>query len=66
MQSKIQILSDLQIKVQEIPNYFFGMELWSKWLKFSPMKQNGIYLITFYNQEDYMQNPKKNENYLMK
>lgn len=25
-----QILSDLQIKVQEIPNYFFGMELWSK------------------------------------
>lgn len=23
-------LSDLQIKVQEIPNYFFGMELWSK------------------------------------
>jgi len=25
-----QVLSDLQIKVQEIPNYFFGMELWSK------------------------------------
>ncbi|MFZ2576583.1 MAG: DNA methyltransferase, partial [Lactococcus hircilactis] len=25
-----QILSDLQIKVQEIPNYFFGKELWSK------------------------------------
>ncbi|MDR0300097.1 MAG: site-specific DNA-methyltransferase [Streptococcaceae bacterium] len=25
-----QILSDLQIKVQEIPNYFFGTELWSK------------------------------------
>ena len=25
-----QILNDLQIKVQEIPNYFFGKELWSK------------------------------------
>lgn len=25
-----QILSDLQIKVQEIPNYYFGKELWSK------------------------------------
>ena len=25
-----QILSDLQIKVQEIPNYFFGNEVWSK------------------------------------
>ncbi|MFN0310927.1 site-specific DNA-methyltransferase [Enterococcus thailandicus] len=25
-----QILQDLQIKVQEIPNYFFGTELWTK------------------------------------
>ena len=25
-----QILQDLQIKVQEIPNYFFGTELWAK------------------------------------
>ena len=25
-----QILSDLQIKVQEIPNYFFGMEVWNR------------------------------------
>lgn len=25
-----QILQDLQIRVQEIPNYFFGMELWTK------------------------------------
>lgn len=25
-----QILNNLQIKVQEIPNYFFGKELWSK------------------------------------
>ena len=25
-----QVLQDLQIKVQEIPNYFFGTELWAK------------------------------------
>ncbi|MGE6625244.1 site-specific DNA-methyltransferase [Bacillus pumilus] len=25
-----QVLQDLQIKIQEIPNYFFGAELWSK------------------------------------
>ncbi|HBL8262660.1 TPA: hypothetical protein LTU05_003164, partial [Listeria monocytogenes] len=25
-----QTLQDLQIKVQEIPNYFFGSELWAK------------------------------------
>lgn len=25
-----QILTELQIKVQEIPNYFFGKEMWSK------------------------------------
>lgn len=25
-----QVLQDLQIKIQEIPNYFFGSELWSK------------------------------------